>query len=76
MVGDVVIRVDGLGKKYIIGHETEKERYVALRDVVARAARGAWRRTTDMARGRPIVTGDSTEEFWALKDVSFEVKRG
>ena len=76
MAGDVVIRAEGLGKKYIIGHEAERERYVALRDVIARAARGAWRRTADMARGRAIVAGDSTEEFWALKDVSFEVKRG
>ena len=76
MADDVVIRAEGLGKKYIIGHEAERERYVALRDVIARAARGAWRRTTDMAHGRAIVAGDSTEEFWALKDVSFEVKRG
>ena len=76
MAGDVVIRAEGLGKKYVIGHEAERERYVALRDVIARAARGAWRRTADMARGRAIVAGDSTEEFWALKDVSFEVKRG
>ena len=76
MADDVVIRAEGLGKKYVIGHEAERERYVALRDVIARAARGAWRRTADMARGRAIVAGDSTEEFWALKDVSFEVKRG
>jgi lipopolysaccharide transport system ATP-binding protein len=76
MVGDVVIRADGLGKKYIIGHEVERERYVALRDVLTRTARNVWRKTVDMIHGRPIVSGDVTEEFWALKDVSFEVKRG
>ena len=76
MSDDVVIRAEGLGKKYVIGHEAERERYPALRDVLARGARNAWRKTADMARGRAIVTGDMIEEFWALKDVSFEVKRG
>ncbi|MCP4309301.1 MAG: ATP-binding cassette domain-containing protein [bacterium] len=75
MSDDVVIRAKGLGKKYVIGHE-ERERYVALRDVLARTAKGVWRKTADMARGRPIVVGDRTEDFWALKDVSFEVRRG
>jgi lipopolysaccharide transport system ATP-binding protein len=76
MAGDVVIRVEGLGKKYIIGHEAARERYTALRDVAARAARNVWKRTIDAVRGRAIVRGAATEEFWALKDVSFEVKRG
>jgi lipopolysaccharide transport system ATP-binding protein len=76
MAGDVVFRAEGLGKKYVIGHEGERERYLALRDMLARGARNAWRKTADMARGRAIVTGDTVEEFWALKDVSFEVKRG
>ena len=74
MTDEIVIRVEGLGKKYTIGHQAE--RYVALRDVIARAAKNAWRKTADMARGREIVSGDTVEEFWALKDVSFEVKRG
>lgn len=30
----------------------------------------------DMARGRQIVQGDEVEEFWALKDINFEVKEG
>ena len=34
------------------------------------------RKTRDMISGRPIVQGDEIEEFWALKDVSFEVKSG
>jgi lipopolysaccharide transport system ATP-binding protein len=76
MSDDIVIRAEGLGKKYVIGHEAQRQGYLALRDVVARNAHNAWRVLTDMARGRPIVAGDTTEEFWALKDVSFEVKRG
>ena len=73
---DIVIRADDLGKKYIIGHQTEQERYTALRDVLARTAKHIGRSTIDMARGRHLVAGDKVEEFWALKSVSFEIKRG
>src|SRR5215467_4311640 len=73
---DVVIDVAGLGKRYAIGHMAERERYVALRDVLVRGARNLWRKTADMARGRAILAGDTAEEFWALKDVSFEIKCG
>jgi len=76
MAEDVVIRAEGLGKKYVIGHAAERERYVALRDVLARGARNLWRKAAGMARDHAIVAGDTVEEFWALKDVSFEVKRG
>jgi lipopolysaccharide transport system ATP-binding protein len=73
-MNDVVIRAEGLGKRYLIGHQAE--RYTALRDAIARAARGLARSAADVLRGRPLVGGDAVEEFWALKDVSFEVKRG
>jgi lipopolysaccharide transport system ATP-binding protein len=76
MADHVVIRAEGLGKKYLIGHAAERERYVALRDVLTRGARNVWRKTADMARGRAILAGQTVEEFWALRDVSFEVKRG
>jgi lipopolysaccharide transport system ATP-binding protein len=75
MAEDVVIRAEGLGKRYIIGHESERESHPTLRDTFARRARNARRKMADMIRGRQIVQGDEVEEFWALKDVSFEVKR-
>ena len=76
MADDVVIRAEGLGKKYVIGHEAQRERNPTLRDTITRTARNVWAKSRDMARGRALVTGDTTEEFWALRDVSFEVKRG
>jgi lipopolysaccharide transport system ATP-binding protein len=76
MAIDVVIRAENLGKKYLIGHQGERERYVALRDVVAHNANRLGRRALDLVRGRPMIAGDELEELWALKDVSFEVRRG
>ena len=76
MDSDVIIRVDRLGKKYMIAHESERERYRALRDVIGRSARNFARRSVDLVRGRPIFAGDNTEQFWALKEVNFEINRG
>src|SRR5262245_33036209 len=75
MASDIVIRGERLSKKYVIGHASERERYTALRDVIGRAARSFVRTTVGSVRGRPIFVGDSTE-FWALKEVNFEIKRG
>src|ERR1017187_3327606 len=35
-MGDAIISVEGLGKKYRIQHQAEGRRYVALRDVIAK----------------------------------------
>jgi lipopolysaccharide transport system ATP-binding protein len=73
---ELAIRVEGLGKKYVIGHEAQREQYAALRDAITRNVSSLWRRSVDMLRGAAIVAGDTTEEFWALRDVNFSVREG
>jgi lipopolysaccharide transport system ATP-binding protein len=72
-----VITVENLSKSYLVGHESaDRDRYHSLRETMVRQAKNFSRKIVDMARGRQIVQGDEVEVFWALKDVSFEVKRG
>jgi len=75
-VNDVVITAENLGKKYVIGHRGQAERYATLRDTLARGARSFARKTRDLIQGKPIIQGDDLEEVWALQGVSFEIRRG
>ena len=75
-MNDIVIKAETLGKMYTIGHQGENGRYVALRDVLVQNARSFWSKTKDLAKGKPIIQGDTMEEVWALKDVCFEIHRG
>jgi lipopolysaccharide transport system ATP-binding protein len=76
-MSDTIISIENISKSYFVGHRTgEGGRYTALRDVIAREARNFTRKAVDVFRGRQIIQGDEVEEFWALKDVSFEVNRG
>jgi len=68
-----VIAVENLSKKYIIGHK-KQERYTALRDVLAN---GAKRFTYKLTHPLAGPQNDSEhEEFWALKNVSFDIQQG
>ena len=68
-MSDVAIRVDGLGKRYRIAPEKREAGSLAGRVKQTTAAPFDW-----LIRQ---VRGPSEEEIlWALKDVSFEVKRG
>jgi lipopolysaccharide transport system ATP-binding protein len=75
-MSDIVIKAENLGKKYVIGHQAERGGYTVLRDVLMQNARTLWNKTKDLAKGKPIIQGDTMEEVWALKDVSFEIHRG
>lgn len=67
------IAVEYLSKKYIIGHQ-KQERYTALRDVLANGAKCLAHKLC-----HPFAASENDpthEEFWALKDISFDIKQG
>lgn len=63
------IEVKDISKSFTLAHE-EKERYTALRDVVAKKTKKIF------SFAKPFRQHISKEEFWALKDVSFNVAQG
>ncbi len=65
-----VIEVKNLSKKYIISHE-QKAEYGSLRDSIV-----AFFKRPFEKRGQNLGADQKKEEFWALKDVSFEVNKG
>ena len=62
-MSESVIHVEGLGKRYRVG---ERERYVALREVITRAFTSPFKRAS-----KP-----PADFLWALHDVSFDVAQG
>ncbi len=73
----VAIRVEGLGKSYTIAHQRERERPNTFRESIV----GSVKRMASVWRDRlalkdPGAAGLDTEEFWALRDVGFEVGHG
>jgi FkbM family methyltransferase len=75
-MSDVVIKVENLSKKYLIRHE-QKEPYIALRDVLAYKAKSIGQRViAPFTHSSQRTTQCSKEEFWALKNISFEISEG
>ncbi|HEX8921961.1 MAG TPA: ABC transporter ATP-binding protein, partial [Pyrinomonadaceae bacterium] len=71
-MSDVAIRCQGLSKRYRIG---ERESYRALRDTIANAVRAPFHLFSKSRRSGED-ENSAANTFWALNDVSFEVKRG
>ena len=68
-MSELAVRVEGLGKEYRLGGP--RERYTTLRDRLNKLASAPFRAL--LGRGE---RSEQNPPFWALKDVSFEVKRG
>jgi lipopolysaccharide transport system ATP-binding protein len=75
-MGHPIITVEGLGKKYLLTHQ-RREPYTALRDVMSEKAKDLGRRLVrPFSRNPSPVSNPGLEEFWALRDVSFDVNPG
>src|ERR671939_53216 len=74
-MSDIAIRVEGLGKRYRLGANAQP--YKTLRESLVDVAAMPLRAASRLTR-RPTAAGERAHrpEFWALQDVSFDVKHG
>ena len=77
-MSDIAIHVENLGKLYRIG---ERQRYKALRDTLSDALYAPFRAAASLFNGHnghqsTASSRSANNDFWALKDISFEVKQG
>ncbi|MCX6738901.1 MAG: ATP-binding cassette domain-containing protein [Candidatus Parcubacteria bacterium] len=67
-----IIEIKGIGKRYNINHH--RGGYVALRDVIMYALKSPF--TFLKTKVKKIAGIDTKEEFWALKDINIDIKKG
>jgi lipopolysaccharide transport system ATP-binding protein len=77
-MSDTVIRVEGLGKKYTIGHQRNGSDGLRhkLNNFVTAPFRALRRMTADAGLRSSVSGLRRSSDFWALRDVSFEVAQG
>jgi len=73
-MSDIAIRVEKIGKKYHIGGKQKS--YSRLGDKIVDTALSPFRRAGKLVRGQATGASDLDQLFWALQDVSFEIKHG
>jgi len=71
-----MISAENVGKLYTLRHKITAERYATFRDVITRGALAPFRAFSGKRQSGGSLNANTAEEFWAIKDVSFEVKRG
>ncbi len=73
-MSDIAIQVEGLSKEYHIGGP--QKTYDRLGDQLTDMFTAPFRRAGKLLRGQATGAADLNETFWALKDVSFQIKSG
>src|SRR6266496_1594770 len=70
-----IIKVENLGKRYIIRHQ-QKGSYSALRDVITEKTKNLFHSAGQLVNNKHSDVVVKKEEFWALNNVNFEVEKG
>lgn len=74
-MSETVLRVENLGKKYVLNHQQDLVVvHNTLRDTIAHQVKSLGRKYIKPQHQK--LPCSKREEFWALKNVSFEVKQG
>lgn len=68
-MSNTIIKAENISKSFVISHET-KARYNSLGESVGEYAKRL------MRKGKQAPSSVTSEEFWALKDVNFEINKG
>jgi lipopolysaccharide transport system ATP-binding protein len=73
-MGDLAIKLDGLSKKYKLG--VQGKRYDTLRDNLTNSFKSSFKHLRQFSKKSASEEPTQDDILWALKDVSFEIKRG
>ncbi|MEC4813841.1 MAG: ABC transporter ATP-binding protein [Scytonema sp. PMC 1069.18] len=72
-MSNMVIQVENLSKKYVLAHQEQGGNYKTFREAMTNATKSV---ATALNLRSNKEVHQTKEEFWALKDVSFEIKQG
>ena len=78
-MSEAIISVENLGKRYRIDHLNNGQRATTFRETITQNTAALWGRILRRSQSRGSVDSDTRpkhEDFWALRNVSFEVKQG
>ena len=74
-MNDIAIKVENLGKKYVINHKYGKSDD-NFREAIIGNTKKAFNKLNPFSTSVNKEIDHTTEDFWALNDINFEIKKG
>jgi lipopolysaccharide transport system ATP-binding protein len=71
-MADTIIQVNNLSKNYIISHESGTRANASLGEIITQRFKNLFSSSATKSE----TSGHTSEQFWALQDINFEIERG